>query len=341
MYCPAIFSAMFGSPKKLHSPPWYPRTFLVPVLLLMLAPLTLTGFGQDTVDSTERIHLGDLVDIDVVGSTEFDWRGRLSPEGFVSGLRFTESPVYGLCRMPSEVAVEVAEAYGKFLNQPQVNVTILDRSERLPVILYGAVRAQQRFRLLREVYLSELIVISGGITADASGEVTLLRQPRASCGAGDLKEAGAEQVGDSQLLRLTIADLLAGKALANPKVRYGDVITVEESKPVYVMGGVMNPTRIYFREGLTVSRAVASAGGLTKDADAGKVAILRRGSEQGVVTVNLKGVEAGSADDVQLLPYDIIDVAREGGGERRFAPVADALGPDGRSPGSLPLRIID
>lgn len=317
------------------------RSVAALAVLVLLGYLSPTVYGQDEADAEERIHLGDLVDVDIVGSTEFDWRGRLSPEGFVPGLRFTEKPVFGLCKMPAEVALEVADAYSRFLNQPQVNVTILDRSERLPVVLFGAVRTQQRFRLLREVHLSELIVLSGGITSDASGEVTLLRQPRASCGSGDLKEAGADEVGDSQLLRLSIADLLAGKASANPRVLYGDVITVEESKPVYVMGGVMNPTRIYFREGLTISRAVASAGGFTKDADAENVTILRRGSEQGVLRVNLKVVEAGSADDVPLLPYDIIDVAREGGGERRFTPVVDADGPGGGSTGTLPLRIID
>ena len=32
------------------------------------------------------IHSGDLIDVDVVGSIEYDWRGRLNPEGFLDGI---------------------------------------------------------------------------------------------------------------------------------------------------------------------------------------------------------------------------------------------------------------
>ncbi|MDM7924023.1 MAG: hypothetical protein QUS14_17160 [Pyrinomonadaceae bacterium] len=35
--------------------------------------------------AAELIHYGDLIDIDVVGSFEYDWRGTLTQEGFIDG----------------------------------------------------------------------------------------------------------------------------------------------------------------------------------------------------------------------------------------------------------------
>src|SRR5687767_9091315 len=64
------------------------------------------------------IHLGDLIDVDVVGSFEYDWRGTLTPEGFLNGLESLESEVFALCRSEEQLASEIAKAYGKFLRDP-------------------------------------------------------------------------------------------------------------------------------------------------------------------------------------------------------------------------------
>lgn len=315
------------------------RLFIALVFTVLLG--AIAAAQQETPD-IDRIHPGDLFEIDVIGSTEFDWRGRLSPEGFVSGLRFTESPVFALCKDPREVASEVAKTYGRFLNEPDIVVTILDRSERLNAVIYGAVKTTQRFKLLRPVRLAEIIVLSGGFTSEASGEIRVLRQPRANCAQQSAVSEDAIKVGESILISVAIDDLLAGKPDADLQIVYGDLITVEESAPVFVMGGVENPVRISYREGLSLSRAVSSAGGLSKDADSSRVSIFRRGAEGGgLVKADLMAIENGSADDIALLPYDIIDVARKGGSDRRMAPLlgpADAKRP---LPETLPMRIVD
>src|SRR5215213_2310664 len=57
------------------------------------------------------IHLGDEIDVDVLGSFDYDWRGSLTPEGFLNGLEALEAQVYGLCRSEEDVAREIAKAY--------------------------------------------------------------------------------------------------------------------------------------------------------------------------------------------------------------------------------------
>ncbi|QQS41795.1 MAG: SLBB domain-containing protein [Acidobacteriota bacterium] len=294
-------------------------------------------------DSRDLIHLGDLIDVDVVGSTEFDWRGGLTPEGFLSGIQFTEEPVAALCRTPDSVAGIIKESYARFLNAPDVRVNILDRSGRTPAVLFGAVRNQQRLKLLRPVRLAELIVISGGLTSKASGEITLLRQPKADCGiVAPVAPADGARVGESVLIKLTVKDLIAGDPAANPEIAYGDVITVLETSPVYVMGGVANPARIDFREGLTLSRAVASAGGPSKGSDLSRITIFRRtGVDSTVIKADLKKIASGASDDIELTAYDIVDVGLEGQPDRRYAPLESVGGTVDAAAADLPLRVID
>ena len=61
---------------------------------------------QTKIDDSDLIHFGDLIDVDVVGSVEFDWRGTLNPEGFLNGPAFIEDPVFGLCRSEEAVAAD-------------------------------------------------------------------------------------------------------------------------------------------------------------------------------------------------------------------------------------------
>jgi hypothetical protein len=63
-------------------------------------------------DEANLIHLGDLINVDFVGNLEFDWRGTLSPEGFLSGIDFIENPIFALCRSEEAVAQDIEKAYG-------------------------------------------------------------------------------------------------------------------------------------------------------------------------------------------------------------------------------------
>jgi protein involved in polysaccharide export with SLBB domain len=295
-------------------------------------------------DVDALIHLGDLIDVDIVGSTEFDWRGEVSPEGFLSAFRFSEDGIFALCQTQDDVAGLVREAYSRFLNDPKVVVSILDKSGRLPAVVFGAVRNQQRYKLLRYVNLAEILVRSGGLTGNASGEVKILRQPGANCvGSEPGKDSpeGAKTVGSSLTFKVKVADLIAGVPSANPEIVFGDIITVEESPPVYVMGGIGTPSRIPYREGLSLSRAVASSGGLSKGADGNRITIFRRiKGRSEVIKASLEKIDEGTDADIALAAYDIVDVAQKGGSERRFAPVPEDEAQT-RRPEALPLRLID
>ncbi|MEO6051156.1 MAG: SLBB domain-containing protein [Pyrinomonadaceae bacterium] len=290
--------------------------------------------------------MGDIIDVDIVGGFEFDWRGTLTPEGFLDGVDGFNEPVYGLCRTETQIAADVAKAFRRILRDPQIVVRIIDRSDRPVARLEGAVKTPTRFRLQRGASLRELLVLAGGLTDGASGEITIYRPRSLSCQASVQTAGnalGTAQDNGSQTLTIKISELIGGNAAANPQILSGDMIEVTKAAaPVYVIGAVNNPRPVYARDQMTVSRVIAIAGGLAKWAADSKVSIFRR--EAGatrIIETDLDKIKRGESDDEILKPFDIIDVRAKGAGERKYPPVTASGESRARVVTELPLRVID
>ncbi len=281
----------------------------------------------------ELVHFGDVLDVDFVGAFEYDWRGTITPDGNLDGLDSYGDPIRALCRNETDIAADISKAYSKILRDPKVVVRIIDRSNRAVARLDGAVRTPTRFKLQREVRLRELLVLAGGLTDDTSGVISIFRPRNLNCVA-------SPQDNGSQMIAIKISDLLNGKPEANLPILSGDIIDVVRATPVYVIGAVNSPRPVFSTGEITVSRAVASAGGLAKDADGGKVTIFRRvGAESKVEETDLAKIKRGELVDVVLKPFDIIDVAGKGSGKRKNPPLAISTVKTERL--ELPLRVID
>jgi protein involved in polysaccharide export with SLBB domain len=119
------------------------------------------------------------------------------------------------------------------------------------------------------------------------------------------------------------------------------VITVERAPAVYVIGAVNNPRPIYSRAEMTVSRAIATAGGLAKEADGRHATILRREAGQTKsIDIDLTVLKSDPSKDTTLKPFDIIDVASRGGGKRKLPPGREQAGQNSTNV-EPPLRIVD
>lgn len=307
-----------------------------------------------TPPEVDLIHFGDLIDIDVIGSFEFDWRGTLTPEGFLADFDKIPEQVHGLCKSEEDLAADIVKEYAKILRAPRVVVKIIDRSNRPVSILQGAVKTPHRFQIKRTVLLNELLIVSGGLSDRASGEIQIFRSRSLNCFSGQEKAAAAGSEGGetrekfipvsrgngSETLNIRIIDLLSGNKQANPEVLSGDIITVVESPPIYIIGGVNAPKQISSRSQITLSRAIASAGGLAREG-LDKVVIFRRdGKETRAINADLKRIKAGQEQDIMLQPYDIVDVAQKGREKRNAAPVIETNSDSAAGP-LLPLRIIE
>lgn len=314
-------------------------------VLLAFLVFTFPAFSQAPQPEQDAlIHFGDLIDVDVVGGFEYDWRGTLTPEGFLDGANSFGEPIYGLCRTEDEVASELTKAFSRFLRNPKVIVRLIDRSNRAVVTLDGAVRFPQRFQLRRATHLRELIVLSGGLTDHASGEIRIVRPRSLNCdrsvGAKADTDKNGVASGGTQVINVSIGDLINGLDSSDLLIRSGDLITVQSASPIYITGGVNNPRPIYTMAKMRVSRAIAAAGGLTKNADGAHAALFRRvGQETSVINLNLDKLIEDGSEDVELNAYDILEVPEKGRPKREKPPVIGFA--IAKRSGVLPLRIVE
>ena len=282
----------------------------------------------------DRIHQGDVIDVQVRGYVEYDWRGSITPEGFLDGFDRIPSPIYAQCKSLPELAVDVNKVLSETLREPSAEVKFVDRSKRLVATIDGAVQNPQRMQIRRSVRLSEVIISAGGLTDRASGRLIVSRPAGASC-------IGGPQRSNAERFDIDLADLLAGRPDADPIIVSGDLIVVIEASPVFLLGAVGAPGRIDYRPDLTVSRAIDAAGGLSKSADLGSVKVFRREGGPKMISIDLSDIRDKRSEDVFLRPFDIIDIPFKGKPSRKLPPVIDNEIDEGLRRAKLPFKIIE
>jgi polysaccharide export outer membrane protein len=259
---------------------------------------------------------GDVVEIRVFGQPDLSSAAQVDSDGNLSSLPFLEAPISAKCRTEKAIQKDIAAAYSKFINNPQVSVRISERNSRQPATVFGAVRQPTRIEMKRKVRLNELMAVSGGFTERAAGTIQILHTEPLMC-----PEAGEEALakpieGTSIPLQIVkIADLRMGKAEANPVIRPGDYVLVTEAEPVYITGSVMQPSGIYLREKLTLGLALGMVGGPRQEAKLSEVRIYRQkpnSTEQELVIVDYAAIKKQQKPDVLLQPYDVIEVPEAG-----------------------------
>jgi len=122
-------------------------------------------------------------------------------------------------------------------------------------------------------------------------------------------------------------------------MRPGDVVFIPAADQVYVIGNVVRPTSIALTEPMTVTRAIAMAGGTAIDTKKNEIHVIRQTpgtTEKKEILVDLDAINRHKAEDIVLVANDIVDVPASGG-KRLFRSLVGAALP---SIGSLPVRVI-
>jgi polysaccharide export outer membrane protein len=197
------------------------------------------------------------------------------------------------------------------------------------------VNDQARFQLQRRVRLLELLTYAKGPSAKAGQTINIVRaEPTLPC-----EKANAVNDDLTAFSSFRLADTLIGKPEANPYLAPGDIVTIPEAEQVYVVGNVFTPLTIPLKEPVTLSRAIAMAGGLRQDSKKDKVRIVRQETGSAVrkeMIVDLSAIEKKSAEDVALMPNDIVDVPTSAG--KSF--LRSLVGGVVPSVTQLPVRIV-
>ncbi len=92
---------------------------------------------------------------------------------------------------------------------------------------------------------------------------------------------------------------------------------------------------------MTITQAIAVAGGLLPDTKTERIRIVRRGSDGVTRTelfVNLKEIAKNDGKEVLIQPNDIIEISRQGGLGMAFKQAFRSILPGMAN--SLPLRVV-
>ena len=284
-------------------------------------------------DDRYRIGPGDILDIRILNRPTLSREAvRVEGNGVIR-MPLIDEEIQAACKTEGELAKDIAEKYTKFYRKPQVDVFIKEYHSR-QVAVIGAVNEQSRFELQRRVRLLDLLTYAKGTSPKAGQTINIVHAPRVQ----GCQKAG-ETEDDAAFSSYKLSDTLQGYPKANPYIEAGDIITVPEANLVYVVGNVYTPLTIPLKEPITLSRAVAMAGGVKQDSKKDKVRIVRQ--EPGAATskeivVDLTAIEKKRADDIALMPNDIIDVPTSG--SKSF--LRSLLGTVAPSVAQLPVRIV-
>jgi polysaccharide export outer membrane protein len=252
----------------------------------------------------------------------------------------------------NELQEHLRRFYTKYKRNPQVVVKVREYNSQ-PVAINGAVARPGQFQLRRPVRLLELLQFyAGGATERSGGRIQIARMPalgmceskpaagRDAAAQGAQTATPIEEGPAPSFLTFKLEETLKGDERANPYLQPGDVITLPEAKEAYVVGNVLRPGPIALKDDhLTVSRAIAMVGGTMPDTKKERVRIIRQepnGGGSREIFVDLKAIDKRQAEDIALLPNDIIDVPISGG-KRILRSLVGAVVP---SVGQLPVQVI-
>lgn len=259
---------------------------------------------------------------------------------------FIEQPLVAQCRTVNDLRKDLTVSLSKFLKSPRVFLRVKEQHSHKPAFVYGAVRQYMQFDMRRPARLLELVSNTGGVTEQHSGTIQIWHTEPPTCGDPDATAhapSGTDDLGLPYRI-YNVSDLRLGKAEANPYIRNGDIIYVAEASPIYVVGNVAQPTSLYLKDGMTLTRVIAMVGG-AKAANEEKVVIrrLKPGTTDAeLITVNYKAIRQGKAPDFNLQPYDIIEVPKQGFTSKTVLDtvIGMARGSAGAIATNAPLRIL-
>ena len=300
------------------------------VFLFIFAP---TGLVTAQQDDRYRIGPADVLDIRIHNRPQLSREAvRVEGNGMIR-MPLIETEIQASCLTEGELAKEIATRYAKYYRNLQVDVFIKEYHSR-QVAIIGAVNDQSRFELQRRVRLLELLTYAKGPSPKAGQTINIVH----STASSPCKQQNESDV-SSLLSSYKLSDVLRGEPRANPYLETGDIVTVPEADQIYVVGNVFMPLTIPLREPVTLTRAIAMAGGLKQDTKKDKIRVLRQepgAATRTEITVDLSAIEKKRSEDLALLPNDIVDVPTSAG-KSFLRSLVQGVVP---GVGQLPVRVV-
>jgi polysaccharide biosynthesis/export protein len=274
------------------------------VILSMLSAAALgSSLGRGVIGPD------DTVTITALNLDEISKPWRVGEDGELTLPLVGRIPASGMS--VEQLQAEISTRLRKFVKDPQVTIFVSDFRSH-PVTVSGAVEKPGVIQVEGPTSLFSVLVQAGG-PKDAGPTVTLTRN--ATNGPIQNPKAVESRDGKYSTLQLPLEDVIRGHGeAASVTVQPFDVVTVaKQQKPrmVFIAGEVNRPGAIELasQDTVSLSKAMAMAGGMTHIASPGKTVIRHidsSGRETAFAYVNLKTIMSGKAKDILLSDGDVV-----------------------------------
>ncbi|MDD5277466.1 MAG: polysaccharide export protein EpsE [Methylovulum sp.] len=262
---------------------WADKCTLLLMVLFMLLPIAQSR-------ASYNIGPDDVLRITVYGYEDLKTETRVSADGQISFPLIGDIEAGGKSSMALEKAIARRLAEGGFIQDAQVNITVLERVSQQVSVL-GYVNKPGRYSLDSDSAIVDVIAMAGGINELGSNTVVVTRTVN----------------GKQQKRELDLRFFLEDVASSTPFImQQGDLVYVPKASLFYIYGEVQHPGEYRIEPDISVVKALSVGGGLTLRGTENGI-VIRRKDKQGV----LQEIDAELSDAV--LKDDVIYV-----GERWF-----------------------
>lgn len=258
------------------------RVLLRALCFVFAALFALGAWAQDR-QPEYQLGAGDTIRITVFQNPDLTVETRVTENGTITYPLIGSVRIGGMTIPAAERAIATALKGGGFVQEPQVNIALLqNRGNQVSVL--GQVTRSGRFPLeTMNIRVSEILAIAGGI-APTGADVAILTGLR-----------------DGKPFRKSID--IAGMFLNNQLqddvvISGGDVIYVHRQPLFYIYGEVQRPGSYRVERNMTIQQALAQGGGPTVRGTERRLRLQRRGAD-GAVEVLSPGLnDVVQPDDV-------------------------------------------
>jgi capsular exopolysaccharide synthesis family protein len=240
-----------------------PRAISVACAFILFA----AGSAQSLHAQEYVVGEGDVLKISVYDHPDLETVVRVGGAGAITFPLIGSVKVDGLTVSGVTGALEARLADGYLVN-PQVAVFMQEYRSKKTTIM-GKVARPGLYELHGQTTFLGLLSKAGGLTPDAGDRAVVKRKPRAGGGDGDVIVIDLKRL------------IERGDTFLDAAIMDGDSVFVGEAGEFFITGEVMRPDAYKFEEGITLIKAIMTAGGFTDRAARDHVIIVRdQGGEE-------------------------------------------------------------
>lgn len=210
-----------------------------------------------------KLGSGDAVRITVFENPDMTTETQVSEDGNITFPLLGQVTIGGLSRSAAETKLAGMLKKGGFVNQPQLNISILEyRSQQVSVL--GQVNKPGKYAIDGPSNVLDLISLAGGVNETGADYITIIK----------------DEQGKASRHNINLVDLFQSADLKdNIAVSNGDVIYVGRAPVFYIYGEVQRAGAYRLEPGMTVMQALSVGGGLSPRGTERGVKVSRRNGE--------------------------------------------------------------